>query len=61
MAKKIIWSIKARNDQLDILEYWYNRNKSTVYPRKLFKLINQAIEKLAKEQIPRRTTEFSGV
>lgn len=61
MAKQIIWSLKARNDLFDLLEYWYNQNKSTVYPRKLFKLINQAIEKLAEEQIPRRSTEFPGV
>ena len=61
MAKQIIWSIKARNDQLEILEFWYHRNKSTVYPRKLFKLINEAIEKLANEPITRRSTEFQGV
>ena len=61
MAKKIIWSHKARNDQFQILEYWYNRNKSIVYPRKLFQLISKAIEKLASEKIPRRSTEFEGV
>lgn len=61
MAKQIIWSIKAKNEQIYILEYWYHRNKSTQYSRKLFKLINEAIEKLAKEAIPRRSTEFSGI
>lgn len=61
MAKQIVWSIKARSDQLDIFEYWKNRNKSTIYPRKLFKLFEAAIEELAAEPIPRRSTEFEGV
>ncbi len=35
MVKKIKWSIRARQERLEILEYWANRNKSKVYSIKL--------------------------
>ena len=36
MAKyKIEWSIEARLDLIDILEYYLERNKSVVYSNKL--------------------------
>lgn len=35
MAKKIVWSEKAQNDRKEILLYWKERNKSSIYSRKL--------------------------
>jgi len=50
MAKKeIIWSLRAQQDRLEILEYWINHNKSTLYSEKLHKLFNEAT-KLISEQ-----------
>ncbi len=43
MARKIIWSFKAQEDRKEILQYWKNRNKSTVYSKKLNDLFKQAI------------------
>ncbi len=34
-SKEIVWSQKAEDDLMQILEYWYNRNKSIVFPEKL--------------------------
>ncbi len=31
MAFKIIWTAKAQNDRLEILQYWVDRNKSTLF------------------------------
>jgi plasmid stabilization system protein ParE len=35
MAKRVIWSLKARNDRKAILEYWYKRNGNKNYSKKL--------------------------
>ncbi len=43
MAKKIIWTAKAKNDLFDILNYWINRNKSKTFSKKLNNLINEQL------------------
>ena len=40
MARRLIWSIEARNSRKSIFDYWNNRNKSKVYSRKLNLLFN---------------------
>ena len=35
MARRLIWSVVARNSRKNIFDYWNNRNKSKVYSRKL--------------------------
>jgi len=47
MAKKIIWSDKAQNDRKEILLYWKERNKSSIYSRKLNILIIDATKAIA--------------
>jgi toxin YoeB len=41
---KIKWSIEARLDLLDILEYYIIRNKSTQYSKKINSKINSSIK-----------------
>jgi toxin YoeB len=48
MAKEIRWSVRADRDRIAILEYWANRNKSTVYSNKLNKLFIKKVEALAE-------------
>ncbi|MBV6640730.1 MAG: type II toxin-antitoxin system RelE/ParE family toxin [Cyclobacteriaceae bacterium] len=59
MAKrKIIWSIRAQQDRLQILEYWIERNKSKTYSEKLYNLFNSAIELIAiHPEIGKKTSE----
>ncbi|OYX82536.1 MAG: hypothetical protein B7Y83_14425 [Flavobacteriales bacterium 32-34-25] len=40
MARRLIWSVEARNSRKSIFDYWNNRNKSKVYSRKLNLLFN---------------------
>ena len=61
MAKQIIWSIKAKDDKLKILNYWFNRNKSNIYPDKLNTLFDKAIDQLSKNKLPRRITNIPNV
>ena len=44
MAKQIIWSLQAQNDRKEILTYWFVRNKSNTYGKKLNLLIRKAIK-----------------
>jgi len=47
MAKKVIWSDRAKFELKEILEYWYYRNKSETYSLKLSELFHDAITKIA--------------
>lgn len=48
MAKKIIWSKRARKERAGILQYWADRNKSKNYSDKLNNLFNEAIHLLSE-------------
>lgn len=49
MAKyKIVWSIEARLDLIDILEYYIERNKSAAYSKKLNSRINNSIKLISR-------------
>ncbi|MEO6851731.1 MAG: type II toxin-antitoxin system RelE/ParE family toxin [Mucilaginibacter sp.] len=48
MAAKVIWSVRAQRERLEILEYWVNRNKSKTYSRKLYQLFRIGVKKLAE-------------
>lgn len=39
MAKKIVWSLKAKKELIEILQYWIKRNKSSTFSIKLNSLI----------------------
>jgi len=48
MAKKqVIWSDRAQQDRINILDYWIKRNKSKAYSEKLFLLFKQADDLIA--------------
>jgi toxin YoeB len=61
MAKRVIWTIDAKQDKKGILEYWYKRNKSKTYPKKLDKLFKEAVNLIAEYPLPRRVTNFQNV
>lgn len=50
MAKrKIVWSHKAKIKLTEILEYYYQRNKSKDYSRKLYRELQKSIKLLIKQ------------
>jgi plasmid stabilization system protein ParE len=59
--KKVIWSIRAQQDRIAILEYWITRNKSKAYSEKLYHLFNQAVELIADHPTIGRPTSFQNV
>ncbi len=44
MAKRIVWSFRARQDRKEILGYWRKRNRSNVYSKKLNRLFVECIK-----------------
>ena len=59
MAKKIVWTGEAINDRKEIFAYWNNRNKSTLYSRKLNQLFNEALKSVSiHPNIGKSTEDF---
>ena len=49
MAKrKVVWSTLAERETKEILSYFFNRNKSATYSRKLYRLFQSELNRLAK-------------
>lgn len=61
MAKRIVWSLQANEQKKNILSYWYQRNKSLEYPRKLNNLLISSINLIAEYSYPRVLTDIDGV
>jgi len=56
MAKRVVWTRKARLDRFAILKYWQKRNKSKTYSKKLNKLFVQSALIISKyPEIGKRT------
>jgi plasmid stabilization system protein ParE len=52
MAKyKIEWSIEARLDLIDVLEFYINRNSSNSYSKKLNSKINRSLKLITKNPL----------
>jgi plasmid stabilization system protein ParE len=47
MLREIVWSRRAIQENLEILEYWINRNKSYTYSTKLDSLLKENINLIA--------------
>jgi hypothetical protein len=44
MARRLIWTIEARNSRKNIFNYWNNRNKSKTFSNKLNLLFNENLK-----------------
>lgn len=61
MAQKIVWTVKAKNELIDILEYWIYRNKSNSFSIKLNALIANQLNLVAKFPDIGRNTDIPNV
>lgn len=62
MAKyKIVWSIEARLDLLDILGFYIERNKSVYYSTKLNDKINKSLNQIDQNPLIGIKTEIESV
>jgi len=58
---KVEWSIEARLDLLDILEYYFQRNGNANYSRKLNSKINKGIKLTTKNPLLGLQTDIESV
>jgi hypothetical protein len=58
---KIDWSIEARLDLIDILEYYIKHNKSNTYSIKLNAKINKSINQISKNPFLGIPTDYDSV
>jgi plasmid stabilization system protein ParE len=54
---KIEWSIEAKSDLFDILEFYHSRNGNTIYSKKLSSKINKSITLLSKKPLLGKQTD----
>ncbi|MBP7478742.1 MAG: type II toxin-antitoxin system RelE/ParE family toxin [Chitinophagales bacterium] len=56
--RKIVWTKTAAIQMQSILEYWYNRNKSSNYSEKIVKITEKHLTFISKHPESFRKTEF---
>jgi toxin YoeB len=61
MVKQIIWSPRAQSDRLNILEYWFNRNKSKNYSRHLNQIFIESTQIIRKYPYIGKQTDIENV
>ncbi|NOZ35881.1 MAG: type II toxin-antitoxin system RelE/ParE family toxin [Chlorobi bacterium] len=61
MVRGIVWSKRAEKLFFDILEFYYVRNKSKTYSRKINSEIKQLIKILAKQPFLGRKTKKNNI
>lgn len=58
---KIEWSVEARLDLLNILEYYIQRNETSTYSRKLYTKINKSVKLISKNSKLGTKTDINSV
>lgn len=61
MAKQIVWTVKAKNELIDILQYWIDRNQSKTFSIKLNNLVEEQLNLIAKSPGIGRITDVPNV
>ena len=61
MVKRLIWTVEAQQNRIEIFEYWNNRNKSKIYSRKLNEIFNEYIYLILKHPDIGMTTNIENV
>jgi toxin YoeB len=61
MAKRVIWSLRAKEDRRKILEYWEERNGDKIYSRKLAKEFREKVKYIAEYNYIGTATDIENV
>lgn len=61
VAIKVEWSVEAQLDLSDILEFYINRNGTSIYSKKLYSRIKKSIKLLSKHPFLGKLTENAHV
>ena len=59
MAKRtIVWTLTASKQRREILDYWNNRNKSTLYSRKIISFTKERLNVVMNNPLIGKITDF---
>lgn len=61
MAKGIIWTLQAKNERQEILNYWFEITGNKKYSRKLAFQFRETVKYIAKYNYLGRATNLDGV
>ncbi|NOY96587.1 MAG: type II toxin-antitoxin system RelE/ParE family toxin [Chlorobi bacterium] len=61
MAKQVVWTITARRQRQDILEYWSKRNGNKKYSQKISRIIRGRIKYIVKFNYIGKETDFQNI
>ncbi len=61
MAGRVVWTVQAQQDRIQILSYWKERNKSKKYSVKLDGLFRKSIRLISKYPLIGKPTNTPGV
>ena len=61
MVRRVVWTVRARFEFIDILEYWVFRNKSNTFSIKLNQLVRQQMKLVSEFPDIGRPTDISGL
>lgn len=60
-TRQIVWTKQSKIDKRDIFSYWNQRNKSTIYSRKLAKLFDLKMKSIAENIFMGRKTSIENI
>lgn len=59
MAKRTVkWTRTADIQYVGILEYWFKRNKSNIYSKKLIKIVSERTKQIAEKPFIYKSADF---
>ncbi|MFC0344550.1 type II toxin-antitoxin system RelE/ParE family toxin [Epilithonimonas hispanica] len=61
MAEKIVWTLKAKKELVEILQYWIDRYKSNAFSLKLNSLIEAQLNLILEQPKIGRKTDIPNV
>lgn len=61
MARQIIWTERAQKERIEILTFWNNHNKSSIYSKKLNELIKESLKLICRHPFLGKPTNKENV
>ena len=61
VKRNVIWTRTADLQFAGILEYWFKRNKSNTYSKKLVRLVSDRTKQIAKKPSIYKSTDFKDI
>jgi toxin YoeB len=59
--RNVVWTKTADIQFVGVLQYWLEKNKSNVYPKKLIRLVTERTRQIAKTPYIYKSTDFKDV